>query len=350
MTLRRTLSAGTVSVTGLGLLVPAVDYLLSGVGGTLDLVLGALGAIIALALVAAGYYLNASDIRTSHVVRVAAWNALGIVVLGTVLVVAKLSPAVALPAVVAVDVLGVSAVAHVLIGVNDVRRIRARELADKREKLAVLNRLTRHNLRNDAQVITALAEQLADSVDDPDAAALADRIRTKGMELDGMSERLNEFQEAIERDFDGEEQALAPLVEDVVERMRDQYPHATIHTSVPESAVVVADGHLATALDHLVENAIEHGAGDVTVRAETDNGWTTLVVTDEGGGIPDHEIDAIAGSKAITQLEHASGLGLWVVKTVVETYGGDLSFGRATGTEGDGAAVRLRLPTASGGR
>ena len=57
-------------------------------------------------------------------------------------------------------IFGVSATAHVLIGVNDVRRIRARTLADQRQKTAVNNRVIRHDLRHVAQFLIAAGNGL----------------------------------------------------------------------------------------------------------------------------------------------------------------------------------------------
>jgi signal transduction histidine kinase len=66
-------------------------------------------------------------------------------------------------------------------------------------------------------------------------------------------------------------------------------------------------------------------------------------VSDNGPGIPQREQEIVTGDRTITQLDHGSGLGLWVAKWIVEDYGGELSF------EADeaGTTVVLRLERAS---
>lgn len=69
----------------------------------------------------------------------------------------------------------------------------------------------------------------------------------------------------------------------------------------------------------------------------------TITVLDNGPGIPEREQALIMGEREITQLNHATGIGLWVVKWVVESYGGELTFDES---EDGGSAVTLRLDRA----
>ncbi|MCU4925783.1 hypothetical protein OB905_07270 [Halobacteria archaeon AArc-dxtr1] len=48
----------------------------------------------------------------------------------------------------------------------------------------------------------------------------------------------------------------------------------------------------------------------------------------------------ITGDDEITELRHGSGLGLWLVKWTVETFGGELSFVRS---RAGGSRVQIRL-------
>jgi signal transduction histidine kinase len=63
-----------------------------------------------------------------------------------------------------------------------------------------------------------------------------------------------------------------------------------------------------------------------------------LTVADDGPGIPKAEIEVIEEGQE-TPLEHASGLGLWLVQHVVEQSGGDVEF-----EVEDGTRVHLTLP------
>ena len=340
MNAKRLLAGGSISLTGVGIFAPPAGALIAGGLGLYGTLVAAIGVVLGLLLVAGGGWLARSDLSGNRALRVAGWNLLGLVALGSVLALVIAYPGATLPTFVAAVVLGVSAVAHVLIGVNDVRRIRAGELATEREKLAVLNRLTRHNLRNDTQVIVGLAEVLAERIDDADLAEMARKLRRKGEGLAGLNDTLKEYQQAVEHDSGAASVVLRDLVERVV---TDTEGDATIGVEVPEGLSVRADEHLETALDHLIENALEYAGEEprITVSARRDGGRTVLTVADDGPGIPEVEREVVLGDRSITQLQHGSGLGLWTVKAITESCGGEMVI-----RDDDGAAVDLRLPTA----
>lgn len=339
---KRALASGSVSATGLVVVVMAAIAVRSGVPSTVDLGLVALGVVVGLALVGAGgaLLLLTDELSTGHVIRVAGWNTLGVVVLGLVLVLALASPAAVLPPYVIANVLGVSAVAHVLIGVNDVRRIRVAALARERQKLAVVNRVIRHNLRNDSQVIIGYAEALRERVSDDEAREMADSLVVRARELSTMNEKTSRFQSIVEGDTSGAAADLQSLVESAVAELGDEYPDARIDVEVPSVDVAVGDD-VRAAIRELVENGIVH-AGGVTVAGTRRNGTVRLDVTDDGPGIPEGELRPLDDDVEITQLEHGTGIGLWIAKTAVETNGGELAFG----TTGEGTTVSVSLPTA----
>jgi len=323
----RVVAAGSVSLTGFALIAGVVaSYLGTGVAAA-QLALVGLGAVLGAVLVAAGGVLYRSDATDQHALRVAGWNVLGVVALGAVLVLARLAPGPQLTGYVVVNVLGVSSVAHVLIGYNDVRRIRAEDLARQREKLSVVNRLVRHNVRNQTQILTGYSGQLREEADDPITAGIAEKIGEVAGNLSTLHERLQEFQHALDEAAPTERVAVDEVVDDVVDAYRDRYPGGTFETDVPAGLTVDADEQLRTALDHLVENAVEHGNEGVFVRvtATDRRGLVTLAVEDRGPGIPEKERAVVVGEREQSQLEHASGLGLWVVRAVVEQYDGEMA-------------------------
>jgi signal transduction histidine kinase len=97
-------------------------------------------------------------------------------------------------------------------------------------------------------------------------------------------------------------------------------------------------------LANLVENALRHGAGTVTVRIRPDDGGppgAVVFVEDEGEGVaPDTAARVFTrfwrGNRA-----RGTGLGLYIVKGLVEAHGGTVEVGRAPG---GGAQFRFVLP------
>jgi signal transduction histidine kinase len=106
------------------------------------------------------------------------------------------------------------------------------------------------------------------------------------------------------------------------------------------------------ALRNLIENAIKYGGPWVGISAAattTRNGPAVeITVADRGPGIPADEIDHVfdpffRGRRAIQEQVHGTGLGLNLVKRIVEAHGGSL---RVESVPGQGAKFVVRLPAA----
>src|SRR5215469_15563977 len=112
----------------------------------------------------------------------------------------------------------------------------------------------------------------------------------------------------------------------------------------PTSAVVVADRYrLETALDSLVENAVRYTeeGGLIELAAYRDEDSVVIEVRDDGPGIPDEELGYIFESFRSGASRGGTGIGLAIVKTIVEAHGGAVS---AENLPGGGARFQLRLP------
>jgi PAS domain S-box-containing protein len=125
-----------------------------------------------------------------------------------------------------------------------------------------------------------------------------------------------------------------------------------LHGPLPE---LWADpGKLDQVLGNLLENSVRHGEGTITIEAgpaklsasaEEAVGrvreGTAVTVSDEGTGIPEGSMGRVftrfwRGSK-----RGGTGLGLYIVKGIVEAHGGTVAVGRAPG---GGARFRFILP------
>lgn len=338
-------SAVVVSLIGVVLSVPTLDHLVRGGDSLPGFTLAGLGAVLALVLVGGGVLLARAEFTPAHTARIAGWAILGTVVLGLVLVLIRLS-GVDLPLSAGATLLAVSAFAHVLIGVRDVQRIRAADLARQREKFAVLNRLARHDLRHEAQLLVFAADRLLDATERETREEIAEDVEAIADDLTEMNEALGRSQELIRGD-EGESRAvdLNDLVAAAVDDARAVNPDARIDVAVPEDCRVVAGDQLQQAVVELIENALVHAGDDPEVRvdAERTPAGVTLRVIDDGPGIPENERAVVTREVDIDQLAHSEGLGLWFVRWVMDAYDGD--FGIET-MEG-GTVVELRLAAAA---
>ena len=228
------------------------------------------------------------------------------------------------------------------------------DITDRKHReryLSVVNRILRHNLRNELNVVFGFASEIAGRTDDEQIADYADRIETTAKRLSGLGDGAREIKQVVEEGLEERpgRVPVRPAVETVVNRYAEEYPDAEINVSVPESIATHADGRFTRVLDHLVENAIVHSGTDaprVSIAAthDPDRGSVTVRIADNGPGIPEGIREVVSGDAEITQLRHNSGIGLWIVAWVVEAYGGTVGF--EPGLDGEGTTVRLRLPSA----
>ncbi|HEY0541846.1 MAG TPA: ATP-binding protein [Actinoallomurus sp.] len=98
-------------------------------------------------------------------------------------------------------------------------------------------------------------------------------------------------------------------------------------------------------LGNLVENAVRHGAGTVTIVVEPDSRKQGAVVSvrDEGEGIPPEAVPRVFRQfwRGHGQPRGGTGLGLYIVKGLVEAHGGSITVRRAPS---GGAEFRFSLP------
>ena len=108
---------------------------------------------------------------------------------------------------------------------------------------------------------------------------------------------------------------------------------------------------LAVALHNLIANAIQYSpkGSRVGVGVSHNDGVVEIAVTDQGIGIPDEDLDRVFErfyriDPARSRNTGGSGLGLSIVKHVVQNHGGDV---RVWSQPGSGSTFTLRLPEAS---
>jgi len=222
----------------------------------------------------------------------------------------------------------------------------ARDVTDLREneqRLSVLDRVLRHNLRNKMNVVLGYSRDLLDA-DDPDVREAARVITDAGEELLGLSESARRFHETIES-AERTHLDVAERIRDVVDELRLEHPHASFALDCPESARARVSDGVELALNEALENAVVHCDRDpeveVTVTTEGDD--VVVRVADNGPGIEPQERRALE-LDAERPLEHASGLGLWLVRWTVDASGGSVTIEER---EPRGAVVELRFPAAS---
>lgn len=257
-------------------------------------------------------------------------------------------------------------------------------LREREQRLDVLNRVLRHNVRNEMSIIHNYADIIEEFTDDSQLESAAGTILDAGSQLIALSDKARQIRSAFEEADRRHAFAVTDLVDDAAGTVGEKYPDVEIGRAVPAALTVVGLPALDIALENVLENACEHNdaddpAVDITVEfdptaepehdpaptldldsttddesdatapapdpldrlpADATTGMVHLSVADNGPGIPDHEYEVLTAGEE-TALEHGSGLGLWLVFWVVDKSGGDLAFDE---NDPRGSIVTMTLP------
>ena len=202
------------------------------------------------------------------------------------------------------------------------------ELEMRDEQLRIIDRVLRHNLRNNMTTVGMFAEKL-ESVVPVEEEESARRIRRTSEQVMKLVEKQREITKFLTDPPDDRTINLVTLVETVAGEATDQHPAADIRCEMPETCPIEATTAVGDAIVELVENAVVHNESDEPVVdiVITDEGdGATLSVGDRGPPIPEMEREVLTGERAIDPLYHGSGLGLWFVNLIVTHSGGKVVF------------------------
>jgi len=214
-----------------------------------------------------------------------------------------------------------------------------------------------HELRTPLAVIRSAADNLADGVvqDKDQAKRYGSLIRDESVRLTDMVEHVLEFAgadspaRAARGPVDAVEAARAAVLGMatlVAER------NARVEIEAPDEALRVNGdlSHLTRAISNLIGNALKYGgdAPRVTIRVQRAGEGVTISVADQGSGLAASEIPRLfepfyRGRRASEAQIPGSGLGLALVKRIVESHGGGV---KAANGPGGGALFTIELPAA----
>ncbi|WP_253738744.1 histidine kinase N-terminal 7TM domain-containing protein [Halohasta salina] len=212
----------------------------------------------------------------------------------------------------------------------------------REQRLAVLNRVLRHNLRNDLNVATGYLDIAAEDADEE----IGEMLSVASRNIEGVLE-LGEKARTVERTLESDELGTQPIemaavIDELTPKLTEEYG-GTVENRVPADLMIETNPQLLESLfANLIENGLEHGGEDgpaVTVDGVEDGETAQFEVHDDGPGIPSHELEVLKEGEE-TDLEHGSGIGLWIVTWASAALGGEVDF--ETGP--DGTTVTVQLP------
>lgn len=211
----------------------------------------------------------------------------------------------------------------------DERKRAMQELARKTDQLEALNRVVRHDIRNDMNIIHGWAQQLEDHVDHEGENAL-ERVLEVSEHVIDLTDVAREFVETLgdEERVDLEGVPLDQYLENEIQSHRENFSEASIRVSgsIPDIRVQ-ANEMLSSVFRNLLVNAIKHNTADtpmVTISVSEEPDSVEVTVADNGPGIPDERKETVFG-KGEKGLDSAgTGIGLHLVHSLVSGYGGEV--------------------------
>jgi PAS domain S-box-containing protein len=208
------------------------------------------------------------------------------------------------------------------------RKLRERKLEEQRDDLEILNQVVRHDMRNDLQLVGTYAELLEEHVDEAgrehlrtlrESAANAVDLTTTARELSEVMLRPEEETQRV---------PLGRTLRSQTQEVRSAHPDASVEfeDDLPETDVV-GDDMLDSVFRNLLKNAIQHNdaaSPEILISAAERVGSVEIRIADNGPGVPDSQKEGIFGRGEKGLESGGTGLGLYLVRSLVDGYGGDV--------------------------
>ena len=216
-----------------------------------------------------------------------------------------------------------------------------------------------HDLKNPLGVILGRTEILKEMI--AGAGALDQNVQAQIANIRDAANRLTQMvddlvadamADALDITIRREPVDIAVLVQEVAEANRPLAARKDQTITVvapPDHAAVCDSDRIREAIDNLVSNAIKYSpiGGTIDLLVAQEDGGIVVQVKDQGAGLSPEDISRLFGrfqrlSAKPTAGETSTGLGLSIVKRIVDLHGGRVTVESAG--QGQGATFKMTLP------
>ena len=242
-----------------------------------------------------------------------------------------------------------------ILVLQDITALKEREAALRSlsEELELLNRIVRHDIQNDMNVVAGYADLLEEHLEtarmdgdiDSTYQEYLEPIQYNTTHTIELTEQIGTLLEAITatEGLDGapgdhgepntlqlEPIELGPMIERELEKARTAFNQATFTTTYRESIegiAVYGTPMLSSVFSNILSNAVRHADNaQPLVHLETDVGASsvTIRIADDGPGISDDKKDAVFGRGERGLDSPGSGIGLYLVHRLTTAFGGSV--------------------------
>ncbi len=198
--------------------------------------------------------------------------------------------------------------------VADITELKVLEkmLKDRNELMMLINSILRHDILNDLTAILGLIEAYESLHDE----SILEKIKSRILDASKMIKRMKELEVLI-----SEGGELKPVeVRSVVEEVKAKHD---AEVRLMGNCRFMADDAIYSVFDNLIRNAINHGKSEIVeISCEQNEDFCEIRVADYGEGIPDEIKEKIFERGTRFGEGGVMGLGLYIVRKVIERYGG----------------------------
>ncbi len=226
---------------------------------------------------------------------------------------------------------------------------RSQESLIKSERLAGIGSLVSglaHEINNPLQIIMGMAEFIQDEDD-------VRRMKDHAGDILASAERIKKIIHGLSiysgktGDLELQLVDINELLEDCIEIVKHSPRFKQIHLRLELGELpmmIAASGEMHQIFVNIFMNAITamEGSGDLSIRTEERDSHILVEVSDTGTGIPEAALNTIFDPfSAAGSVGSGTGLGLYIVRQIIEKYGGYIGI---DSREGEGTTVTVNFP------
>jgi len=194
------------------------------------------------------------------------------------------------------------------------RKRAEREILELNEMLHLVNKIMRHDILNDMNVIRGMVEIYSED-GDKELMERAFRRIDKSVEL---IRRMRDLEMLLSSGKELGEYSTREIAESVAGNYDAEF-------NITGDCTVMADEAFHSVMDNIVRNAVVHGGTDkIDIIIESRGKECDIRIADHGKGIPDEIKEKIFNERFRHGETGGTGLGLYIVKKTIERYGGSI--------------------------
>jgi signal transduction histidine kinase len=210
------------------------------------------------------------------------------------------------------------------------RARKQRALRSRNRKLAILDQIVHNNIQDDLSILLGRGETLEDYVDPGGEEYLTEMLDAAG-HMTQLTRTVGEVLKILDAQQEAELRSvdLRHVLHTEIERARSTHDTAqfTVDDESSDELIIKANKMLSLVFRSLLNNAVKHNdkeQPEVTVELEVAADRVKIAVADNGPGIPDSGKHAVFNQKQIGLKIPESGVGLYLVNTIVDMFGGEI--------------------------